>query len=167
MILRNFISLRAFTVYMENSLWFEISLRSIWPKWNLHRSEFHSAQSHVNADNEVTSYQSEILSWSESEVSNRVHFGSHVNVLLYCSYRRLILCFFNVLTSLTPEESSIMRISLAFWWTPRVARLGFKWLVCCVWEKYLLWLKLQYIATHTDVFRALVTSVIESYRADS
>ena len=29
MILRNFISLRAFTVYMENSLRFEISLRSI------------------------------------------------------------------------------------------------------------------------------------------
>ena len=33
MILRYFISLQAFTVYMENSLRFEISLRSIWPKW--------------------------------------------------------------------------------------------------------------------------------------
>ena len=31
-----------------------ISLWSTWPKWNLHRSEFHSARSHVNADNEVT-----------------------------------------------------------------------------------------------------------------
>ena len=61
MILCNFISLRAFTVYMENSLLFEISLRSIWPKWNLHRSEFHYARSHVNADNEVTSHWSEIL----------------------------------------------------------------------------------------------------------
>ena len=57
MILRNFISLPAFTVYMENSLRFEISLRSNWPKWNLHRSEFHYTLSHVNADNEVTSHQ--------------------------------------------------------------------------------------------------------------
>ena len=62
MILCNFISLRAFFVYMKNSLRFEISLRSIWPKWNLHRSEFHSARSHVNADNEITSHWSEILS---------------------------------------------------------------------------------------------------------
>ena len=59
MILRNFISLRAFTAYMENSLRFEISLWSIWPVWNLHQSEFHSAQSHVNADNKVTSHRSE------------------------------------------------------------------------------------------------------------
>ena len=29
---------------MENSLRFEFSLRSSWPKWNLHRSEFHYAQ---------------------------------------------------------------------------------------------------------------------------
>ena len=72
MILRNFISLRAFTVYMENSLRFEISLRSNWPKWNLHRSEFHSAWILVNNDNEVTSHQSEILSWSE--ISNRFEF---------------------------------------------------------------------------------------------
>ena len=61
MILRNFISLRAFTVYMKNSLRFEISLPSIWPKWNLHRSGFRYARSHVNADNEVTSHRSEIL----------------------------------------------------------------------------------------------------------
>ena len=50
MILRSFISLRAFTVYMENSLRFEVSLRSIWRKWNLHQSEFHYVRSHVNAD---------------------------------------------------------------------------------------------------------------------
>ena len=68
MILRNFISLRAFTIYMENLLRFEISLRSIWAKWNLHRTEFHYAQSHVNADNEVTSHQ--------SEISNRFQFTS-------------------------------------------------------------------------------------------
>ena len=65
MILRNFISLRAFTVYMENSLRFENSL---------HRSEFHSPQSHVNADNEVTSHRSEIL--PQSEISNRFEFTS-------------------------------------------------------------------------------------------
>ena len=61
----------AFTVYMKNSLRFEISISiwSIWPKWNSHRSGFHSARSHVNADNEVTSHQTEIL--SRSEISNR------------------------------------------------------------------------------------------------
>ena len=69
MILRNFISLQAFTAYMENSLRFEI-----WPKWNLRRSEFHSARSHANADNEVPSHQSEIL--SRSEISNRFEFTS-------------------------------------------------------------------------------------------
>ena len=74
MILRNFISLQAFTLYMENLLRFEISLRSIWPKRNLHRSEFHSARIHVNADNEVTLHQSEIL--PQSEISNRFKFTS-------------------------------------------------------------------------------------------
>ena len=72
MILRNFISLLAFTVYMDNSLRFEISLRSIWPEWNLHQSEFHYAQGHVNADNEVTSHRSEIL--PRSEISNGFEF---------------------------------------------------------------------------------------------
>ena len=72
MILRNFISLRVFTVYMENSLRFEISLRSIWPKWNSHRSEFRYARSHVNADNKVTSHRSEIL--PRSEISNQFEF---------------------------------------------------------------------------------------------
>ena len=38
------------------------------------RSEFHSARSHVNADNEVTSHLSEIL--SRSEISNRFEFTS-------------------------------------------------------------------------------------------
>ena len=79
MILRNDSSLRAYTVYMENSLRFEISPRSIWPKWNLYRSDFHSAWSHVNADNEVTLHRSEIL--PRSEISNRFEFTlSHVNV---------------------------------------------------------------------------------------
>ena len=80
MILCNFISLRAFTVYMENSLRFEISLRPIWQKWNLHQSEFHYARSHVNADYEVTSPK-----WNFIPKGNLkpiwVHFGSHVNVL--------------------------------------------------------------------------------------
>ena len=40
MILCNFISLRAFNVYMENSPRFEISLRSIWPKWNFTEVSF-------------------------------------------------------------------------------------------------------------------------------
>ena len=53
MILCNFISLRAFTVYMKNSLRFEISFRSNWPKWSLYRREFYFAWTHVNADNEV------------------------------------------------------------------------------------------------------------------
>ena len=74
MILHNFISLRPFTVYMKNSLRFEILLRSIWQKWNLRRSEFYYAQSHVNADNEVTSHRSEIL--PRSEISNRFEFIS-------------------------------------------------------------------------------------------
>ena len=55
MILRNFISLPAFTVYIENSLRFEILFQSI------NRSEFHYARSYVNADNEVTPHRSEIL----------------------------------------------------------------------------------------------------------
>ena len=74
MILCNLILLRAFTVYMENSLWFEILLRSIWPQWNLHWSEFHFARSHVNADNELTFRQSKIL--PRSEISNRFEFTS-------------------------------------------------------------------------------------------
>ena len=76
MILRNLISPRAFTVYMENSLGFEISRRSNWPKWNLHRSEFHFAWSHMNADNEVTLHQSEDL--PRSEISNRFEFTSGI-----------------------------------------------------------------------------------------
>ena len=74
MILRSFVSLWAFTVYMENSLPFEISLRSIWPKWNLHRIEFHYARSHVNADGEVTSHRSKNL--PRSEISNWFEFTS-------------------------------------------------------------------------------------------
>ena len=74
MIQYNFISLKVFTVYMEISLQFEISIRSIWPKWILHRSQFHSAWSHVTADNEVTSHRNEIL--SQSEISNRFQFTS-------------------------------------------------------------------------------------------
>ena len=82
MILRSFILLRAFTFYMENSLRFNISLRLIWPKWNSQQSEFRFARSHVNADNEVTLQQSEIL--PRSEISNRFEFTSglvYVNVL--------------------------------------------------------------------------------------
>ena len=70
MILHDFISLWAFTVYMENSLWFEISLWSIWLKWNLHQSEFHYGQIHVNADNEVTSHWSEILPKVKSQTGS-------------------------------------------------------------------------------------------------
>ena len=55
-ILSNFILLWTFTVYMENSLRFEISLRS-----NLHRSEYHFAWRHVNAENEAALHRSEIL----------------------------------------------------------------------------------------------------------
>ena len=76
MILRNFTLLQAFTIYIENSLRFEISLGSNWPKWNLQQSEFHYAQSHVNVDYEVTSHWSEILPWSE--ISNQFEFTSHL-----------------------------------------------------------------------------------------
>ena len=62
--MRNFILLRAFTVYMENA---------IWLKWNLHWSEFHYTRSHVNADNEIASHRSEIL--PRSETSNRFEFS--------------------------------------------------------------------------------------------
>ena len=72
MILRNFISLRAFTIYMQNSLRFEISLRSNWPKWNLHRSEFHFAWTHVNTNDEVALHQSENL--PQSEISDWFEF---------------------------------------------------------------------------------------------
>ena len=43
------------------------ALRSTWPKWNLHRSEFHYARSHVNANNKVT--------LRRSEISNRFEFA--------------------------------------------------------------------------------------------
>ena len=74
MILRNFISPRAFTVYMENSLQFEISLWSNWPKWNLHQSEFHFDWTYVNTNNEVTLHRREIL--PRSVISNRFEFTS-------------------------------------------------------------------------------------------
>ena len=64
MILPNFISLGVFTVYMENSLRFEISFRS-----NLHRSQFHFTWTHVNENNEVTIHQGEILPQSEISVA--------------------------------------------------------------------------------------------------
>ena len=74
MILHNFISLRAITVYMENSLRLEILLWSNWLKWNLHRIEFHFAWSHVDLDNEVNLHQSEFL--PRSEISNRLELTS-------------------------------------------------------------------------------------------
>ena len=76
MILCNFISLWAFTVYMIMLLRFEISM------WNLHQSEFHFAWSHMNADNEVTLHRVEIS--PQKEISNQfwAHFRSHVNMLI-------------------------------------------------------------------------------------
>ena len=53
---------------------FQTIARPYWPKWNLHQSEFHYARSHVNADNEVTSNRSEIL--SRIQISNRFEFTS-------------------------------------------------------------------------------------------
>ena len=68
------ISLRAFIVYMEDSLRFEISLWSNQADWNLHQSEFHFALTHVNANDEVTLHRSEIF--PRSEISNRFEFTS-------------------------------------------------------------------------------------------
>ena len=82
MIPPNFISMRAFTDYMENSLRIEISLRSIWPKWNLYRCEIHFAWTHVNANNEVTLQLRKIL--PQSEISNQFQFTS--DPMQTCSY---------------------------------------------------------------------------------
>ena len=59
MILRNFILLQVFTIYMENSL-----------VWNLHWSEFQFAWTPVDANNEVTLHR--------SEISNRFEFISSI-----------------------------------------------------------------------------------------
>ena len=72
MILCNFISLLAFTVYMENSLRFEVSLWSNWPVWNLHQSQFNFAWGHVNVDKQVTLHQIEII--PQSEISKQFEF---------------------------------------------------------------------------------------------
>ena len=74
MILRNFVSLRVFTLYMENSLRSEIHFGQIDRSEILHRSEFHYTRSYMNADNEVTSHQREIL--PRSEISNWFEFTS-------------------------------------------------------------------------------------------
>ena len=70
--MHNFVSLRAFTVYMENPLQFEISLQSNWPKWNLLGSKLHFAWTYVNSNNEANLHQSEIL--PQSEISNQFEF---------------------------------------------------------------------------------------------
>ena len=80
--LRNFISLRAFTVYMKNSLQFEISLQSIGPKWNLHRSEFNFDWSHAKTDKKVTFHQSKIL--FQSEIWNQFEFTSSLDCSEKC-----------------------------------------------------------------------------------
>ena len=71
-ILCNFISLQAFTVYMEYLLQLEISIWSNWLKWNLYQNEFHFAWTNKNTNHEVTLYQVEILPWSE--ISNWFEF---------------------------------------------------------------------------------------------
>ena len=53
---------------------FGISLWSNWPKWNLHQNEFHFTWTHVNTNNGVTLYRSEIL--LRREISNRSEFTS-------------------------------------------------------------------------------------------
>ena len=59
---------------------------SIWPKWNLHRSEFHYTRSHVNVDNEVTTpkwnftpkwTQTSLESQTAFEKSFRLHGNLH------------------------------------------------------------------------------------------
>ena len=70
MILRNFISLRAFTVYMENSLRFEVSLRILFQICI--EVSFTPPEVMFNADNEVILHRSEFL--PRSEISNRSEF---------------------------------------------------------------------------------------------
>ena len=64
----------AFTVCMENSLRFEISLRSIRPKLNLDWGEVRCARGHVSAGGEVTSHRGEIL--PRNEISSRFELTS-------------------------------------------------------------------------------------------
>ena len=81
MILCNFISPRAFAVYMENSLRFQISLRSNWPNWNLYRNEFYFAEVMWTLIMKLPYTEVRFTTkWNLKAVW--VHFGSHVNVLI-------------------------------------------------------------------------------------
>ena len=68
------ISLRSFTLYMENSLRFENSLRSKWLNWNSHRSKFPFAWTHVNTNDEEILQLRKIL--AGNEISDRFEFTS-------------------------------------------------------------------------------------------
>ena len=97
-----------YTVYMKNSLRFEISLQSISPKWNLHRSEFHLAWTHMNANNEVT------LHWMKFYPSVKSKIGlsslrSHVNLLLVITvFRNFYRISYNIRFETTSSSALIL-----------------------------------------------------------
>ena len=118
---------------MENSLRFKISLRLIWPKWNLHRNEFHYARKYVNADNEVISHRSEVskrfeftltkMKFDRSEIFSKVSFTtpenmwtlimklSHIEVKFYTKVK----CQTG-LSSLWPERN-LSEVKLNYHWS--------------------------------------------------
>ena len=63
-----------------HSLWFEISLRSNWSKWNLQRSEFHFEFMWTVIMKFPYTKWNVTARWNFKPVW--VHFASHVNVLL-------------------------------------------------------------------------------------
>ena len=74
MIMRNFVSLRAFTVYMKTRCGLKFHFGQFCQGEICTEVSFTTPESHVNADNEVTLHRSEIL--PQSEISNRFEFTS-------------------------------------------------------------------------------------------
>ena len=104
---RESITIVAFTVYMENSLWFEILLWSNWPKWNLHRWEFHFAWTHVNADNEVALHRSEIAPRGKSQTGLS---SLRVSCKRALTYARNMTCLQGIIITSIHKNSSSHRL---------------------------------------------------------
>ena len=98
MILRNFISLQAFNVYMENSLRFEISRRSMWPKWKYTEVSFTPPKAMWTLLMKFT-YLFWLHQVSQNTVrGNREHSYYHVFGILHCSlsFQLLLLLKYQV-----------------------------------------------------------------------
>ena len=86
---------------MESSLLFEISLRSIWKKWNLHWSEFHFSWTNMNANNKLTLHRSEsiprseISNWSEfSHVLGPLQLGTRYSIIIFIESSLFVSFYF-------------------------------------------------------------------------